>query len=53
MNIKLNKTITKSARYKCGEEWKWQHIEMNHNSDYLLFVFEFNGFNFIAVQVSI
>ena len=48
-HIKLNKTIEqKSARYgKCGEEWKWQHIEMNHNWDYLLVCgLEFNGFRF-------
>ena len=48
-HIKLNKTIEqKSARYgKGGEEWKWQHIEMNHNWDYLLICgLEFNGFRF-------
>ena len=35
---KNNKTIEqKSARYHAnGNDWKWQHIEMNHQWDYLL-----------------
>ena len=35
---KLNKTIEqKSARYHAnGNDWKWQHIEMNHEWDYLM-----------------
>jgi cobalamin-dependent methionine synthase I len=35
---KLNKTIEqKSARYHAnGDDWKWQHIEMSHEWDYLL-----------------
>ena len=37
-HIKLNKTIEqKSARYHAnGGDWKWQHIEMKHEWDYLL-----------------
>lgn len=37
-HIKLNKKIEqKSARYNAnGSDWIWQHIEMNHNFDYLL-----------------
>ena len=37
-HTKCNKTIEqKSARYHAnGGDWKWQHIEMNHDWDYLL-----------------
>ena len=37
-HIKLGKKIEqKSARYGSdGSEWKWQHIEMKHDWDYLL-----------------
>ena len=48
-HTKLGKTIEqKSARYGGnGAEWKWQHIEMSHNWDYLLLTgLEFNGFRF-------
>jgi hypothetical protein len=48
-HTKLGKTIEqKSARYGGnGAGWKWQHIEMCHNWDYLLLTgLEFNGFRF-------
>ena len=48
-HTKLGKTIEqKSSRYGGnGAEWKWQHIEMSHNWDYLLLTgLEFNGFRF-------
>lgn len=37
-HMKLNKTIEqKSARFHAnGDDWKWQHIEMSHEWDYLL-----------------
>ena len=37
-HIKSNNTIEqKSARYSAdGNDWKWQHIEINHDWDYLL-----------------
>lgn len=37
-HVKLSKTIEqKSARYHAnGADWKWQHIEMKHDFDYLL-----------------
>lgn len=37
-HTKLGKTIEqKSARYHAnGSDWKWQHIEMSHDWDYLL-----------------
>lgn len=48
-HIKLSKTIEqKSARYHAnGGDWKWQHIEMKHNFDYLLLCgLDFNSIRF-------
>lgn len=48
-HCKLNKKIEqKSARYGGnGAEWKWQHIEMKHEWDYIILCgLEFLGFRF-------
>jgi len=48
-HTKEGKTIEqKSSRFGGnGAEWKWQHIEMSHNWDYLLLTgLEFTGFRF-------
>lgn len=48
-HTKFNKTIEqKSARYHAnGGDWKWQHIEMSHQWDYLLLCgLDFNSIKF-------
>lgn len=47
-HIKLNKKIEqKSARYHAnGNDWKWQHIELSHEWDYLLLC----GLGFESIQ---
>ena len=48
-HTKLNKRIEqKSARYHSnGDDWKWQHIEMKHEWDYLLLTgLDFNDIKF-------
>jgi hypothetical protein len=48
-HTKLSKTIEqKSARFGGnGAGWKWQHIELKHNFDYLLLTgLDFHGFRF-------
>ena len=50
---KLGKKIEqKTGRYHAnGGEWRWQHIEMQHNWDYLLVCgLDFHGFKFFIIE---
>jgi hypothetical protein len=43
----------KSARYWCADECKWQHIEPNHDYEYILFsLLDFHGFKIWIMKKS-